>query len=189
MLIEMKVFICMSFIFMLQELILATLLRSDSKTIRKRNDRGSLPLIWLVITISFTAGFNLAYYKTWDILNYLVGAFGLIIYLTGFVIRWIAIVQLRKAFTVDVAFSTGQELKTDGIYRLVRHPGYLGALMMISGISIGMNSIISVIVVIVPVFLAFSYRIKVEEDLLLEAFGDRYREYSFKTKKFIPFVF
>jgi protein-S-isoprenylcysteine O-methyltransferase Ste14 len=189
MIIEMKVFIVMSFIFMFQELILAILMRSDAKTVRKRSDKGSLPLLWVVITISFTAGFNLAYYGSWHISNYLFGVLGLTTYLAGFVIRWIAIVQLRKAFTVDVAIRAGQELKTNGIYRLVRHPSYLGGILMIAGVAIGMNTIMSVIVVIVPVFLAFSYRISVEEELLIETFGDKYKTYTKTTKRIIPYLY
>jgi protein-S-isoprenylcysteine O-methyltransferase Ste14 len=38
-------------------------------------------------------------------------------------------------------------------------------------------------------FLAYLYRIKNEERMLLEKLGNEYREYMKKTKKMIPFVY
>ncbi|MFQ6077173.1 MAG: methyltransferase family protein, partial [Candidatus Bathyarchaeia archaeon] len=37
-------------------------------------------------------------------------------------------------------------------------------------------------------FPCYLYRIRIEENMLLEKFGDEYREYIKKTKKIIPFV-
>jgi len=33
------------------------------------------------------------------------------------------------------------------------------------------------------------YRIKIEEKMLIEKFGDEYRQYMEKTKKLIPFIY
>jgi protein-S-isoprenylcysteine O-methyltransferase Ste14 len=44
-------------------------------------------------------------------------------------------------------------------------------------------------VVTLPVFLVIIYRIKVEENLLVETFGEEYIKYSGSTKKIIPFVY
>jgi len=39
---------------------------------------------------------------------------------------------------------------------------------------------------LIPCFL---FRIKIEENMLIEKFGDEYREYMKDTKKIIPFIF
>jgi Putative protein-S-isoprenylcysteine methyltransferase len=52
-----------------------------------------------------------------------------------------------------------------------------------------MNSLISFFVFFIPVTLAVLYRIRVEEEVLFQEFGDSYREYKSKTKKLIPGVY
>ncbi|HVN57438.1 MAG TPA: isoprenylcysteine carboxylmethyltransferase family protein [Bacteroidales bacterium] len=171
----------------LSELLLSIVKRSDKNSSWKRKDRGSMAAIWLVMFTCLTAAFFYAGKSyTFNIFSLVTG---LLVYLTGMVVRWTSIFQLRKAFTVDVAVSEGQRLKTNGLYRLVRHPSYLGILLIIAGLGTGMNNIVSLLIVFVPVFLAINYRIDVEEKLLIEFFGDEYVKYSLSTKKIIPWVY
>jgi protein-S-isoprenylcysteine O-methyltransferase Ste14 len=109
--------------------------------------------------------------------------------LSGIIIRWIAIIQLGKSFTVDVAITNVARLKTDGLYKRVRHPSYLGLLLIIIGFSATMNSLYSFLVLAVPVFLAITYRISVEEKVLINEFSNNYIEYKRKTKKIIPGIY
>jgi protein-S-isoprenylcysteine O-methyltransferase Ste14 len=44
-------------------------------------------------------------------------------------------------------------------------------------------------VIIVPIFVAFAYRIKVEERALVDALGDRYVSYARRTKRLLPFIY
>jgi len=187
--IMIKILIYLSYIFGTSEFILTIIKRSKQKLVKMKNDRGSLIILWVLIIIGIVAGFNLADYRKWSSLNYIIYATGILVYLVGLIIRWIAIFQLKKAFTVDVAISHQQELKTDGLYSMVRHPSYLGNILIVSGLSIGMNSLLSFLVVTIPVFLAISYRIYVEEEILLEEFGEKYRDYCHITKRIIPFIY
>ena len=184
-----KILICLSYLFGISELILTVTKRSKQKYVKKKNDRGSLIILWVIIIIGITVGFNLANYRTWNSINYFVYAVGILFYVAGIIIRWTAIVQLRKAFTVDVAISEKQELKTDGLYRIVRHPSYLGTIMIVSGLSLCMNSLLSFLVITIPVFFANIYRIHVEEAVLQEEFGKKYEEYCRTTKTIIPFIY
>lgn len=111
---------------------------------------------------------------------------GLCIFLIGITVRWISIIQLNKAFTVDVVIAENHKLKTDGIYKSIRHPSYFGLLLICFGLSIAMNSIISIVVITIPVSLAITYRIKIEENTLMNEFGDTYESYMTKTHKIIP---
>ncbi len=76
--------------------------------------------------------------------------------LAGLAIRWIAILQLKKAFTVNVAVSVDHVLKTDGLYCIVRHPGYLGLFLIMTGEALTMNTLISFIIVLVPILPGYS---------------------------------
>ena len=109
--------------------------------------------------------------------------------LAGIIIRWVAIIQLGKSFTVDVAITEVARIKTDGLYKQVRHPSYLGLLLIIIGFSATMNSLYSFFILVVPVFLAITYRISIEERVLIDEFGESYIRYMAKTKKIIPGVY
>jgi protein-S-isoprenylcysteine O-methyltransferase Ste14 len=187
--IMIKVLIYMSYLFGTSEFILTIIKRSKQKSVKMKNDKGSLIILWVLIILGIVAGFNLADYRKWSSLNYIIYAVGILVYLVGLIIRWIAIFQLKKAFTVDVAISHEHELKTDGLYSIVRHPSYLGNILIVSGLSIGMNSLLSFLAVTIPVFLAISYRIYVEEAILMKEFGQKYEEYCRTTKRIIPFIY
>jgi protein-S-isoprenylcysteine O-methyltransferase Ste14 len=185
----LRLVIYLSFLFLFSELILMMTKRSKHKSVKRRADRGSLIILWITITICLTLGFNRAKFGVWSPANYLLGVIGLLISFCGLIIRWITIIQMKKAFTVDVAINEVHQLKTDGLFKLVRHPSYLGLLMILSGFSLGMVTMVSFIVVTIPVFLVILYRIKVEEKLLFETFGEEYIRYSGSTKKIVPYLY
>ena len=180
---------CLAYLFGISETILAITRRSKKKTVKIKRDRGSLIIMYVVFTISMTAGFFLADFRSQTLIRYIMISLGLLIYLSGLFIRWTSIIQLKKAFTVDVAINKEHELKTDGLYKIIKHPAYLGLFMIFLGLSISMNSLLSVLVIAIPVFLAIAYRIKVEEAVLIEEFGSKYKEYSESTKRIIPFIY
>ncbi len=115
--------------------------------------------------------------------------FGMLLAVSGLLLRLIAIRQLGKSFTVDVQIAEGQSLKRTGLYAYIRHPSYTGILMAFTGLAITYSNWISLVVILVPVFIAFGYRIRVEEAALRTEFGDTYLEYSRKTKRLVPFIF
>jgi len=47
----------------------------------------------------------------------------------------------------------------------------------------------SLAVMLVPVFLVILRRMHVEEDALLQAFGNQYRDYMRRTKRLIPALY
>lgn len=81
------------------------------------------------------------------------------------------------------------QLITHGIYRYMRHPHYLAAILLFIGVSLFFRSIISLFF---AVFFAFATarEIKDEEEHLLNQYGAAYRAYMEKTKwKFIPMIY
>jgi protein-S-isoprenylcysteine O-methyltransferase Ste14 len=111
---------------------------------------------------------------------------GIVIFFIGAVIRWTAIFQLRKEFTVDVSISKNHKIKDDGLYRYIRHPSYLGLLLEFLGFSLLYDNWYSLLIINIPIFVAMVYRIKIEEELLTGAFGIEYENYKRRTKRIIP---
>jgi len=158
--------------------------RSGKRKTKTRKDKGSLIILWLMITFGFACGFFLSGQQ-----NHFLSDIGILFIIGGLIIRWMAILQLGNSFTVDVAITNAAKLKTDGIYTHIRHPSYSGMLLVVVGFSATMNSLYSVIVFVVPVFAALIYRISVEEKVLINEFGDSYLTYKVETKRLIPGIF
>jgi protein-S-isoprenylcysteine O-methyltransferase Ste14 len=176
--------VILSFAYALSEFLLMLLKKSKGGSVKTRNDRGSLIFLWTMITLGFAAGFILS-----KPVNSIAAGFGFPLIIGGLIIRWVAIIQLGSAFTVDVAINKNVNLKTDGIYERIRHPSYLGMLLVVTGFSATMCSLYSFLVLVVPVFIAIVYRISVEEKVLINEFGNCYSMYMESTKKIIPGIF
>lgn len=177
-------------VFGLSEILLLLVKRSKKGNVKSESDRNSLLLLWIIITAGMTMG-GLAVATeigSFERTN-LVMDIGIALAAIGFIIRWTAIIQLGKMFTVDVAIDNEHQLKTTGLYKAIRHPSYLGLMLIICGITICMANILAYAVVLIPIFLALNYRIKVEERALSEAFGYDYEQYKKTTARLIPGIY
>ena len=87
----------------------------------------------------------------------------------------------------NVRVEKGQRVVDSGVYGLVRHPMYLGALFLIVGTPLALGSLWTL--VLTPVFLLLLYfRISSEEKVLMRDLAG-YAEYQRKVRyRLIPFV-
>jgi protein-S-isoprenylcysteine O-methyltransferase Ste14 len=83
--------------------------------------------------------------------------------------------------------STG--LVTTGPYRLVRHPIYLGLVLLTLGQALAFSSWRACLIVLLGVVPTFAWRARAEEALLRRTFGERYALYKRQTKMMIPIFF
>jgi protein-S-isoprenylcysteine O-methyltransferase Ste14 len=180
----MNFIICLSFAYAFSELLLTFIKRSKRRVVKTREDKGSLIFLWIMITIGFTGAFLLS-----KPISLFCAGIGFPVIIIGLIIRWISIIQLGNSFTVDVAITDSAELKTNGIYKKIRHPSYLGMLLVVAGFSATLSSLNSFLVLVIPVLIAVIYRITVEEKVLVIEFGDNYLEYRNRTKKLIPGIY
>ncbi|HEY0682702.1 MAG TPA: isoprenylcysteine carboxylmethyltransferase family protein [Steroidobacter sp.] len=109
-------------------------------------------------------------------------ALGVVIFVSGAALRWYAIFYLGPYFTVDV------RVGDTGPYRFVRHPSYTGVLLEFLGFALFIGNAWSMLL-LVPVAIVFSYRIRVEERALEQGLGEAYASYQRRTKRLIPFVY
>jgi protein-S-isoprenylcysteine O-methyltransferase Ste14 len=157
----------------------------------KVHDRGSLLILWLVITIAVTACQWIGEFAPASALGG-ARAFktaGVTIMLVGLAIRWTAILTLGRSFSANVAIQDAQQVIRIGLYRIVRHPSYLGLLLVFLAIGLHSCNWLGLAVVLVPTTVAVLYRIHVEEAVLVEAFGDEYLAYRKSTKRLFPGVY
>src|SRR4051812_25866610 len=116
------------------ELLLFVAKRSKSATTKNRDDRRSLLLFWIIIPVCFVVGETISENSIgFPVNESIFSNIGTIVFIVGFIIRWFSIFQLGKMFTVDVSITSDHILKTDGLYKVVRHPSYLGLILIVIG--------------------------------------------------------
>ncbi|MGK7905410.1 MAG: isoprenylcysteine carboxylmethyltransferase family protein [Hormoscilla sp.] len=82
----------------------------------------------------------------------------------------------------------GHELVTTGPYALVRHPLYLSGQFLYLG-SFLLVPQLGFLAQFLLNLCAYDFRIRVEEEVLTEAFGENYQKFQEKTSRLIPWVY
>ena len=166
-------------------LVLITRTRRSSGTTQ---DRGSIVVLWLTIVASVTACDWLAAIlpeASFDGAPWLK-PLTLLLLVTGLAIRWTAILSLGRSFSVNVAIKESQTIYRKGLFRIVRHPSYLGMLVIFLAIGLRSRNLVSLAIMLVCPAAALLYRIHVEEQALEQAFGADYASYRQTTKCLLP---
>jgi protein-S-isoprenylcysteine O-methyltransferase Ste14 len=93
---------------------------------------------------------------------------------------------LGKFYSGHVSVVAGQPLVQSGPYRFIRHPAYAGYFLMSFGIALGYSSLLGCTAVILLLLPATIYRLRLEDKLLAEHFGEEFKQYAATTKCLIP---
>jgi protein-S-isoprenylcysteine O-methyltransferase Ste14 len=107
---------------------------------------------------------------------------------SGVVLRFWSFSALGRYFTFTVMTSADQPVMTDGPYRLVRHPSYLGLLLILTGLGAAYGNWLSLAALAVIPTIGLIYRIHVEEAALSATLGRAYTSYASGHKRLIPLV-
>ena len=102
----------------------------------------------------------------------------------GFLLVW-TFRNLGKNLTDTVVTKKDHTLVMTGPYRYVRHPFYLAGVVAIMGGSLVAANWALLLAGLVP-FGFLVARTRIEEEKLIERFGDEYREYMASTGRFLP---
>jgi protein-S-isoprenylcysteine O-methyltransferase Ste14 len=113
---------------------------------------------------------------------------GVVLFAAGGVLRIVPVFVLGRRFSGLVAIQKDHELVTDGIYRVIRNPSYLGAIVMVAGWALAFRSLLGLVLaaLLVPPLVA---RMDAEEALLANHFGAEYDAYRARTWRLIPHVY
>jgi protein-S-isoprenylcysteine O-methyltransferase Ste14 len=185
----MLIFIIVWSIWFISEILLNRFFRSG-KNIKNDRDKGTIRIIWITIGIANSLGIISAIFLKASISNNLIiPCAGLFLIVLGMILRFISIWTLGRLFTVDVTIRDKHTIKKDGVYRIIRHPSYLGSILSFIGFGISLNNWISILVICIPVIIAMLNRINIEERLLVDQFKGEYLDYMKKTFRLIPWIY
>lgn len=169
----------------------AAVLSSGNLSPGEREDRGNRWVIAALGVIGLLDAYLPAYTDRRDLWTLDGGAvrwLGVALFAGGGVLRMWPVFVLGRRFSGLVAIQPGHTLVTNGIYRAIRHPSYLGLLVNALGWGLAFRSAVGVLLaaLMVPPLLA---RIRAEEALLRTQFGDEYADYCARTSRLIPGFF
>lgn len=114
--------------------------------------------------------------------------FGLLLFFGGSILRLAAVFALGRRFSGLVAIQADHQLKTDGLYRYIRHPSYTGLLAAMIGYVLIFRSAIGLLLSLL-LFLLLVSRMNDEEKFLETHFGSAYRTYCQKTRRLVPLIY
>ena len=79
----------------------------------------------------------------------------------------------------------GTFLVTTGPYGIVRHPIYLGVFIFLAAVALLSANLLIILPTVALLILLYA-QLPDEESMLIDQFGDEYREYMKRTPRFIP---
>jgi protein-S-isoprenylcysteine O-methyltransferase Ste14 len=114
---------------------------------------------------------------------------GIVLMLAGVALRAWAVRTLGRYFLPVVAVRADQQIVRRGPYRLIRHPTYSGALLTLLGLALTLTNWAALVALLGCALAGLSYRVYIEEQALVRALGQPYRDYIAQTTRFVPFLF
>jgi len=111
--------------------------------------------------------------------------FGLVPLVLGGILNLAADSSFKRNNTTVKPFRKSSVLVTGGVFRISRHPMYLGFVLILWGIALLLGSLSPYLIVIAfSVFLELMY-IREEERMLEQQFQDEWRQYRRKVRRWL----
>ena len=146
-----------------------------------------LGLAYLISVIALLASWMLNHYGIGNLFAW-VGWLGIALALLGVSLRFWANRVLGAFYTRTLKVVENQIIVREGPYRLIRHPGYSGSILMWGGVAAATANWVVIFIVFAATVSAYYYRIENEEKMLIKAHAD-YSEYRAHTWRLIPFIY
>ncbi len=140
----------------------------------------SIQMLILFIFFAFPNLYGFALSDSWHWI-------GILLAVSGFILSIVGAGTLNNVLSPYISPSPKGRLITTGIYRKIRHPIYLGIMILLFGFTLIFSSLSKFIIFIIAVIF-FVKKAFEEERLLLHRYP-KYQNYKQKTGMFLPKIF
>jgi len=172
-------------------LVVASVFAGGNLSSGVREDRGNRWVLTAFGVLGFLNAFLPAYTDRigfWTLDGDTLRWLGVFLYAIGGALRLWPVIILGNRFSGLVAIQQGHKLVTSGIYRVIRHPSYLGMIVNLLGWCLAFRSGVGLLLTALIMWPLLA-RINAEERLLREQFGEEYDAYRARTSRLIPGVY
>ena len=142
------------------------------------------PLAYLLIAILLTVALHLLL-PFRELIPFPWRLVGLLPILLGIILNVLADRSLKRHETTVKPFAVSRTLVTEGVYRVSRHPMYLGMVLIIAGIAALLGSLAAWLILPLLAVLLDARFVRIEESMLAETFGEAYRRYRQQARRWI----
>lgn len=111
---------------------------------------------------------------------------GVVVMLAGLRLFWRSHADLGESWSVTLELNADHRLVTEGLYRDVRHPMYASFLVMGVGQALLVANWIAGLSGLAATALLMAVRLPREEAMMIEQFGDQYRDYRRRVGAVLP---
>lgn len=153
------------------------------------SDKGSSILIVVMFWIVVILPPLLNFFQVGQITLSMVMWLGVLIMLLSLGLRIWSMRVLGEYYTRTLRVTETQRIVTQGPYRVVRHPGYLATIFVWIGFGLAIGNWIATLIITLLLFSVYGYRIRAEETMLIDTFGEPYQEYRQRTWMLLPFIY
>lgn len=97
-------------------------------------------------------------------------------------------IALGRFYSADVTLQKDHRLITTGLYGVLRHPRYMGILLIAPGLALLFRSWVGLLA-FVPILGIILFRIRDEEALLHHTFGSEWETYCRRSWRLLPYIY
>jgi protein-S-isoprenylcysteine O-methyltransferase Ste14 len=114
---------------------------------------------------------------------------GLFLYSVGIFFRYIGSLTLGRYFTRGIEIDVDHHLVSNGLYRYLRHPLYLGLFLLGIATPLVYGNYLMIIVSILMMGGTLNYRMELEERAMEKIIGSKYQVWKKQRYRFFPFIY
>ena len=154
---------------------------------QEKNLLGLLLLAMFIVPLVYSA-------SSWlDFANYTLptwaGWIGIVLIILALIVFWRAHVDLKTNWSPSLEIREKHELITRGIYGYIRHPMYASQWLWVIAQPLLLQNWIAGWLGLFVFILFYVLRVRAEEKLMIDTFGEQYRDYMKKVGGVFPKLF
>lgn len=154
------------------------------ETIKLKGMKKIIPPFLFLISILFMVAIrNLIIIK--EIIPDPINYAGIVLIIVGILMTIIVRKGFEKIDTEIHTFKNPRKLVTNGLFKFSRNPIYLGFTISLIGVWVLLGAILPIIGILIFIITTNNYYIPYEEKIMEETFGNEYRKYKSKVRKWI----
>jgi protein-S-isoprenylcysteine O-methyltransferase Ste14 len=146
--------------------------------------KGPLPPLYLLASIVAMVALHLLL-PGMKLLSFPWSLLGVVPFVIGVILNLVADRAFKKYQTTVKPFEESSALVTDGVFRMTRHPMYLGFLLILLGLGLFMGSLIPFVAIPIFAVLMDLVFIRTEEKMLEEKFGQLWLRYRSEVRRWM----
>ena len=143
-----------------------------------------LPPLYLLCSIGIMLLLHL-FFPGPEIFHRPENVWGIALVMLGMLVILMCALRFRRVDTTIKPFKESTTLIVTGLFRYSRNPIYVGMVMMLVGVWIGLRTLTGFFVIPIFIWLIQKKFIVREEEMLREKFGESYAEYQRRVRRWL----